>query len=1030
METDSSQPSFNFPYQYGKSGKKRELFTDYGTTSFTDVDKDGEILSQRSKGDNHDRYSAVHPVLPLSSTAEEVKIPVKDRIMGPTIERNKKLKNFIVRLQKFKSLGKRWGKTDQVEKIFSAMQRYKAKFGDKSLSDCDVETFERITGVQIQPWFLDMLNEYTELQESAVPQFNNYMYTGGCIDTVPVSDTHCYITSAVGENFNKLRLTFVSKKADGLLQSFSAEEIDLPNTIYGVRHRQVQGQDFITARTDEQCYLYKFTPDSQDGKLCMLQGPVNQCFQSVDISPYIPGECVLVDENGQCCLWFGNSFDTISACGVPRFQVLDNWRHIQYGSHPRQVIYADQTAVQMFDLRTPETEGQDLFSLPSKLLHNRERIRVCDRHPASTFYHLVATDYNLMIMDERYLKYPVLRWEHMLSTPPQYITSVCGSGINSDDNFIYLASQYPADVHAFRFSARNGLPPLGVSQPHRAAKITDISKWPVFVDRCPNTDLLYKRLNTSLAGISTSPWQQGHVVFQLDSHGEIFHQVFSSSQSAEDITFSAGQGSHDMKPLPVAAERARSWVKSWGEMMKQQLSGKMKTREVQPALLGIYFYRNPHPACCVCRPDLSNIPGGIEISRETEYCETCLMQLQEGQNLVNSVQKDGVTASTSGIRPAKLKDVEDVPRDNALSLLLMKHWFGDEESSTVEDIMKIWDNEVIEKRSAKKRGKGRDLPGTSESSLMNRLLNKVSTPAASSPVHSNTSARSENWEPSTASSTDDLDEGQRSRKQKQTSENLQNDEKFSQKSSEKSQTYTKQRSKDTQREKKRRRKESSVNSEGISTCSEHVESIVLGSSDSAMSETFRERSNTGLPMFTSVLASLSKSRQQTTPIPTQSQKQTTPSQSKKLPKTSERTGSLTLFSSPESETSESTVFKIPTSSSKKKSSKRHKKQSPSESSLSIKTVSEISANAGSEDLFDDSSEGVLESDADRISPVLSVASCKGLLESQVSKNISRQLFSSQKSDGMAINGTASSSRKDIAGISPRKPSHRKHLAGF
>jgi hypothetical protein len=36
-----------------------------------DVGKDGEILSQRSKGENLTKYAADHPVLPLSETAEE-----------------------------------------------------------------------------------------------------------------------------------------------------------------------------------------------------------------------------------------------------------------------------------------------------------------------------------------------------------------------------------------------------------------------------------------------------------------------------------------------------------------------------------------------------------------------------------------------------------------------------------------------------------------------------------------------------------------------------------------------------------------------------------------------------------------------------------------------------------------------------------------------------------------------------------------------------------------------------------------------
>ena len=56
----------------------------------------------------------------------------------------------------------------------------------------------------------------------------------------------------------------------------------------------------------------------------------------------------------------------------------------------------------------------------------------------------------------------------MLTSPPQYMSSLHDA---ADDNFIYIGSQYPADVHAFRFSAHHGQPPLSVAQPYRASSI-------------------------------------------------------------------------------------------------------------------------------------------------------------------------------------------------------------------------------------------------------------------------------------------------------------------------------------------------------------------------------------------------------------------------------------------------------------------------------------------------------------------------------------------------------------------------------
>ncbi|XP_060591852.1 uncharacterized protein LOC132746646 [Ruditapes philippinarum] len=1018
MESDPIEPQFNFPYQlqyshHGRGGNRRQLFIDYGKTIMIDVGKDGEILSQRSKGENLTKYAADHPVLPLSETAEEVTLPVKDKIIGHNIEKNKKLKNFLQRVQKMFSHGKKYGKIDDAKTILSTTQQcinslefHQPDYHNVSIHD--------ILGENVPKWFTEMYTEYSEI-EGYIPQYHNYKYAGGCIDTLSVDDSHCYIASAAGENFDQLRLTFVSKKTKGILRSYSTEEIRLQDTIYGIKSRKVQQEQFITTLTDDQCFLYKFTPDSPEGKLSVVHECSNRRIQSIDISPYIPGECVLVDDDGQCYLWSTGSLDTICAHGEPRFHVNDSWRHVQYGSHPRHVVYADQTAVQMFDLRMKGQQGVDLFSLPSDILYNRERIRAVSRHSASSFYHLVATDYKLLIMDERYQKYPVLRWEHMLISPPQYMSVVSEADDSSgeaDDNFIYIGSQYPPEVHAFRFSARNGQPPLSIAQPHRASSITDISKWPQFCDKCPNVDKLHNRLDTSLAGIATVPWQQGHVIFQMDSHGEIFHQAFSKdSQSSADITFSAGIGSHDLKPHPSAVERAQSWIESWGEMMKRQLSSDLSMRDIQTSLLGIFNSNDPHKSCCVCNPDLVYLPGSADNTVETGCCNACMVELEDGYNFISSIQKDGVMPSTSDMRPCNLREVKSVPTDNALSKLLMKQWFGDEDSHTFEEIMTTWDKEVKEKKGAKKSGQDRCLPDMTEESVIERLQSRSKGQTCSRHRTPHTSAEIENIEPSTASDRDNPDQGQR----------LRTDE--GQKSRKRRHSASSSGSSKTLSQKK---KGSSVNSEVTG-------SIVPGSSLSDISAT--------IPIIDGNIARLAsvsgnqqlenkrnKSHKQTTPCNSQSNKQTALSESEKSCRDN---NSVSLFSNQVSESHHSSSqFKIPSSSGKKKSGKQKQHHKPSPSESNVNTASEISVNTGSEDLFD-SPESLRDSQLEGLSSEFSAVSCRGMLSSQLSRQpVMRQLFSSKETDRQARSSAIKTPNENDFGISPRKSVQRKHLSGF
>ena len=68
-------------------------------------------------------------------------------------------------------------------------------------------------------------------------------------------------------------------------------------------------------------------------------------------SPYIPGECVVSLSDGSCYQWQGERLRLFADTNIPRFRVSDLWNHVHYGSHPKQIIYCDQTALQIMDLR-------------------------------------------------------------------------------------------------------------------------------------------------------------------------------------------------------------------------------------------------------------------------------------------------------------------------------------------------------------------------------------------------------------------------------------------------------------------------------------------------------------------------------------------------------------------------------------------------------------------------------------------------------------------------------------------------------
>ena len=56
-------------------------------------------------------------------------------------------------------------------------------------------------------------------------------------------------------------------------------------------------------------------------------------------------------------------------------------------------------------LQTEQTNGTDLFALPSKLLHPNERIRIIKQ--LTPFMYVIGTDYSLIVTDERFPGHPV-----------------------------------------------------------------------------------------------------------------------------------------------------------------------------------------------------------------------------------------------------------------------------------------------------------------------------------------------------------------------------------------------------------------------------------------------------------------------------------------------------------------------------------------------------------------------------------------------------------------------------------------------
>ncbi|XP_052792656.1 uncharacterized protein LOC128226707 isoform X2 [Mya arenaria] len=575
---------------------------------------------------------------------------------------------------------------------------------------------------RMAPWFKQLLSEYVDNEQISNVNLNNSMYAGGCLVCIQKRN-NLFLVSAGGHDFKTIYLHHVLDRQKGILRSNLLSTIELPKTIYGITAQEVQGKSVVCVWTDATCYMYKVKNAAlkEAMRVDLPEDPGGLCM-SASISPYILDECVLTTSQGQCYLWTG---DKLTKCGLPiqpRFAVSDSWSHAHFGAHPRELLYCDQTALQLLDIRTPAKEGVDMFALPNKSLHINERLRTCSPHQASTFYTVLATDFSLMLVDQRFPRQPVVKWDHMLHSPPQYICglSLSSLGVGPDSQMIFVGSQFPAEVHTFQFTGNQ--PVQVVGSPHRVARYSDLCRWGVFTEQCQGLQSLEERLCASLAGLAVCDQNGRHSVFQMDSHGEIFHQVFTEMSSLltnQDVTFSAGLGSDDLNPDPIATKIAREWIASWDSLTLAHTQQNMALTDVRAAMHGIVYLRESHKNCCLCRRELYHTPGILGDVSTGDLCNRCLVSTDRAYHLTQAHKQEQMIGDEVLWEPVGLYGVENLPQGSALSRLLLKHW---ERDLDIDEELKLWDSEVIELRKKKLIQSQNAVARMDEESVIQRLL--------------------------------------------------------------------------------------------------------------------------------------------------------------------------------------------------------------------------------------------------------------------------------------------------------------------
>nr|XP_006002712.1 PREDICTED: TATA box-binding protein-associated factor RNA polymerase I subunit C isoform X2 [Latimeria chalumnae] len=379
--------------------------------------------------------------------------------------------------------------------------------------------------------------------------------TGGALQYIPVTDmdrTHeGWLLHPSGEamnflNFRKVVLHMEANRTPQLNAKQKAEEFELNGRILQISTSSVEEEVFVGVRSDYHCGVWRLSKAANPTPLQVVQ--TTQPATCINVSPHMAGELLVCSESGAVYLW---SVET----GLQRIhQEMDNlyfnaqsaWRWSDFTAHPRVITYADRTGLNLMDVRTPGVCSQTLFKIGEAAgCQKGERVilpkYLSDVH---SYHHLITTQYSTYVLDERFPTVTMLKWNHMLQSPPMFAHVTPGASWDRA-NKVLLGSQRDQEVLLLQYKGGRQLPCQSLGPPRKLASPPDTLGY-LQVQVPHRQEVVRERLHSPGAGLtafSTCHGTEFLCVFQLSQAGDIFYQMLvnkDAEKEDESITETAG----------------------------------------------------------------------------------------------------------------------------------------------------------------------------------------------------------------------------------------------------------------------------------------------------------------------------------------------------------------------------------------------------------------------------------------------------------------------------------------------------------
>lgn len=739
MMNNNHFPSFNFPYT--AEADLRQSFCAYGSTGPLFVYQDEEentirCVTQKTgnTASTRVRLTARKPTLPLK--------PPNKVCQRFTFEKNDLELEWNCKNHYMNNLSKDHGDIVQesLAKIVheEVMQRnWKPcnAYQTKNTASFLGNFFDDISDIPLE--MLDDLFQETFVEE-------NFEWTGkyfgNCVAHQVNSisgDPVVILAHPSGDIMDKLSLSSVQFHPDnnGLLSTKllpGKHTFNFPNRIRQINTINA-GQScssIMAVRTDYTCSFLKQEYGDDDeltmsvvGNLACKTKP-----SSVAVNPFVPGEAIIAMETGSLCLWSVGEQTSIqvvkqcSACVVEDF----DWYLCEFGPHPRQVIRCNNTNVELLDLRDSSSNSKDLMTIPSPHLFKDDRFSVVQRHPENPYHYFLGTNHSLMIMDERFLQNPVLKWHHSLDEPIKHLDVVTNAFPGCGDVLLVCGGYNSHDIHCYQYchgenspyslgTAANigGLPAQATSSPW---KVSSYNEWPELIDYPNKEETLHavvSQLNQPLLGLTCisnpAPSDNTLAVIQMSKTGDLFYQCFTPHENTLtqeidkeqvyyyediDIDFACSGGCGSTKP--ILTEKDQHTVENWLECAKheraetnnialQESSDTFHFSDAELLRKKVFSKLENDSKCILCEDvGFSNMDSVGEADFQKE-CDCCGLDENVSEKL-SSVTTKEMTFLTNTYLGSSYETAElqwfDGNRDytHPLAATLVNNWYSEEQT--------------------------------------------------------------------------------------------------------------------------------------------------------------------------------------------------------------------------------------------------------------------------------------------------------------------------------------------------------------